>query len=54
MTDTLTIQGSVLSSIGKKYPETAIKIKPVQNVLNAFTKIQGVVRKIRNKTNKDI
>lgn len=38
----------------KKYPETAIKIKPVQDVLNALTKIQGVVSKIRSKMNKDI
>lgn len=53
MTDTLTIQGSVLTSIGKKFPETAIKIKPVQDVLNALTKTQGVVTKIRSKRNKD-
>lgn len=45
-------QGSALTFIGKtKYLETATKIKSILSVLNAFTKLQGVVNKTRNRTN---
>lgn len=52
MIGTVITQSSILISIGeKKNPETAIKIKSIQDVLNTFTKLQGVVDKIRNTTN---
>lgn len=48
MIGTVITQSSILISIGeKKNPETAIKIKSIQDVLNTFTKLQGVVDKIR-------